>query len=190
MTIQTGTGQDETIPMKSPRIARFAEATAVDSPIEAPADAPRFAEQPYTPVESVQPQLQAGDVGFGYVNDRRSMHDVPHVEMPAEPPLSPGGPKSPLKSAMKTPGAKPRKIEIPKSPMFQEESILSPTWREEKLVEKRETRTSRMQKDDLVRCPRISICIPANHLHRHTRSACGWPSLFSASPTFPAVSLS
>lgn len=165
-SISIRTRNDSGDSQKSPRVARFVEATSVDSPIGAPVGGFRFNETPYTPVESCKPQLQAGDIGFGYINDRRSMAEVPHVEMPASEhdiqalPVSPG-PKSPLKSAMKSPRIeKPARLDLPmksptfqqplKSPLFQEEAILSPTWREEKLLEKRETRTSKRQQEDLV----------------------------------------
>lgn len=150
---------DNDSPIKTTRIARFAEATSVDSPIDGPVGY-RFNDRtPYTPVEHVKPQLQPGDVGYGTGNDRRSMAEIPHVEMPSydqsaqnDPPLSPPL-KSPLKSAMKAPGMKspPMRIDIPpKTPGFAEDTILSPTWREEKLLEKREARTTKRQADDLV----------------------------------------
>jgi len=167
--------RDDPGSLKSPRVARFAEATSVDSPIDGPVGGNRFHDRtPYTPVEYVKPQLQPGDVGFGFVNDRRSMADIPDVEMPREdspppqqqiqPPLVSPGLKSPLKSALKSPGLKPpMKIDIPlKSPIFQDDMILSPTWREEKLLEKREARTTRRQADDLV-CHEAVVCSTIIH---------------------------
>lgn len=65
------------------------------------------------------------------------------VEMPDEmdnhylPPLTP---KTPLKSAMKTPGAAPRAFEAMRSPTFKEEEVL----------EKHEEDTDKMQAKDLV----------------------------------------
>jgi len=48
-------------------------------------------------------------------------------------------PKSPLKSALRSPGV-PRKMDYP----------LSPTFREEEMLEKREARTDKQQQKDLV----------------------------------------
>ena len=192
--------RDDSVSLKSPRVARFAEATSVDSPIDGPVGGNRFNDRtPYTPVEYVKPQLQPGDVGFGFVNDRRSMAEIPDVEMPREdspppqqqPPLQSPGLKSPLKSAMKSPGLKPpMKLDIPlKSPMFQEDMILSPTWREEKLLEKREARTTRRQADDLVsRGMVLRWYLPLTRSSSESKSACAWPSSSSVSPTSPAAS--
>lgn len=125
--------------LKSPRTARFAEATAVNSPIE-PSQPSRnpFKE---TPTQHYMAQPQVSDVGFGYVNKHES------VEMPDtdyNPPLTAKSiPKSPLKSAMKTPGAPPRDLN----------AILSPTFREEDVLEKHEAYTEKEQAKDLVSSP-------------------------------------
>jgi hypothetical protein len=82
-------------------------------------------------------QPQVSDVGFGYVNKHES------VEMPDtdyNPPLTATMPKSPLKSAMKTPGAPSKNLE----------AILSPTFKEEQMLEKHETYTEKQQAKDLV----------------------------------------
>lgn len=81
-------------------------------------------------VRSQVAQPQPADVGFGYINDDSS---VQAVNMPMTP-------KSPLKSAMKIPGTPGRKFENP----------LSPTFREEEILEKRELSTEKEQKKDLV----------------------------------------
>jgi hypothetical protein len=74
--------------------------------------------------EVAQPQV--ADVGFGYIGSRES------VTVPMTP-------KSPLKSALRSPGV-PRKMDNP----------LSPTFREEEVLEKREGRTDKQQQRDLV----------------------------------------
>lgn len=123
--------------LKSPRMARFAEATTVNSPIE-PGMGPRspFAESLTT---HYMAQAQPADVGFGYINKHES------VEMPKTPrndyPSMPKSPlKSPLKSAMRTPGAPPRDVGKP---------ILTPAFHEEYL-DKREKHAERRQAKDLV----------------------------------------
>lgn len=83
-------------------------------------------------------QPQVSDVGFGYVNKHES------VEMPDtdyQPPLTARTiPKSPLKSAMKTPGAPPKDLN----------AILSPTFKEEQILEKTEKHTDKEQAKDIV----------------------------------------
>jgi hypothetical protein len=97
---------------------------------------PRFAEATsiHSPVESRRnpfseksaiAEAQPGDVGFGYINNRESVAMAP---------------KSPLKSAMKAPGTPGRKVENP----------LSPTFKEEQFLEKREAATDKEQARDLV----------------------------------------
>ncbi|KAG7100950.1 hypothetical protein HYQ44_019431 [Verticillium longisporum] len=91
--------------LKPPRTPRFAEATSVHSPVEAPLS-------PFAPHErSEMPQSQPGDIGFGYINNRESVN-VPMT------------PKTPLKSAMRVPGTPARKFENPMSPTFKEEELL------------------------------------------------------------------
>ncbi|KAI1382284.1 hypothetical protein F4677DRAFT_440084 [Hypoxylon crocopeplum] len=108
---------------KPPRTPRFAEATTVHSPVE-----PRS--MPFGRDERSQvAQSQPADVGFGYINDDSSR----------EPVNMPMTPKSPLKSAMKVPGTPARKFENP----------LSPTFREEDILEKREKATDKEQERDL-----------------------------------------
>lgn len=122
--------------LKSPRTARFAEATAVDSPVEAK-KLPFSQKNP--PSNHYMAQPQPSDVGFGYVNRHESveMPDTDNNDYPSVPktPL-----KSPLKSAMKTPGAPPRDLG----------NIMSPKFQEEEVLEKRELATERQQAKDLV----------------------------------------
>lgn len=106
---------------KPPRTPRFAEATSIHSPIE-----PR--ETPFSRNErNVVAQPQPGDVGFGYINENRESVAVPMT------------PASPLKSAMKVPGTPGRGL-----------NPLSPTFREEQVLEKTEASTEKEQVKDLV----------------------------------------
>src|SRR5690606_8955303 len=91
---------------KPPRTPRFAEATAVHSPID-PQKLP-FSER------SESAHDQPGDVGFGYIGDVSSRESV----------SVPKTPKSPLKSAMKVPGTPGRGLSNPLSPTFREEQVL------------------------------------------------------------------
>jgi hypothetical protein len=112
--------------LKPPRTPRFAEATSVHSPIDGPSP---FADPPA--MTSQAPQSQVADVGFGYIgNDGQQGQSV----------AVPMTPRSPLKSAMRVPGTPARKLENP----------MSPTFREEEMLEKRELTTDKQQKRDLV----------------------------------------
>lgn len=77
------------------------------------------------PEKQGEANSQPGDVGFGYIGNGHE---------------SSAGPKSPLKSAMKVPGTPARQLTNP----------LSPTFREEQLLEKRESGTDKEQAKDLV----------------------------------------
>ncbi|KAF2666036.1 hypothetical protein BT63DRAFT_47411 [Microthyrium microscopicum] len=124
-------------PLKSPRTARFAEATAVYSPIDAP-------KNPFKdpPTNHYAPQPQVSDLGFGFVNQRASAMTV-EMEETDERYLAPMSAKPridlPLKSALKSPGAAPRNMD----------TILSPTFREEQVLEKSEQQTEVEQKKDI-----------------------------------------
>lgn len=109
--------------LKPPRTPRFAEATSVHSPVDGP-------RSPFVPMDdkSEVPQSQPGDIGFGYINNRESS-------------AVPMSPKTPLKSAMKVPGTPARRFDNP----------LSPTFREEDILEKKESKTAKDQVRDLVR---------------------------------------
>lgn len=160
VTVQTRKGSDDSVSdtLKSPRLARFAEATSVNSPIE-PSETSRNFDSPIH--ASYRPQPQPGDVGFGYINDRRSVQEMPHVEMPASP-------KSPLKSAMRLPGTGPRNLDnAMKSPTFAPSLMMSPTWREEKLLERKTTLNDREQQRDLVSClaPKPNRCFARRGLN-------------------------
>lgn len=110
--------------LKAPRTPRFAEATSVHSPVDGKSP---FADPEPTQTSYI-PQAQPADVGFGYLNGNRESVAVPMT------------PKTPLKSAMKVPG----------TPMRQFTNPLSPTFREEEMLEKREASTDKEQIKDLV----------------------------------------
>lgn len=114
--------------MRSPRTARFAEATTVISPIN-PADG---AQSPFAdPTESATNggvQHHVSDVGFGYVADNDPSR---FANMPMTP-------ASPLRSALKTPGT------------ARTMNPFSPTFREEVKLEKEEMQTAKENKRDLV----------------------------------------
>lgn len=107
--------------LKPPRTPRFAEATAVHSPIDG--------RNPFSERSEVA-QAQPADVGFGYIGSGPARESV-NVPMT---------PASPLKSAMRVPGTPARKIV---------ENPLSPTFREEEILEKRERATDVEQAKDL-----------------------------------------
>jgi hypothetical protein len=126
--------------IKTPRTARFAEATAVHSPIDPTQTTNPFADPP---TNHYRPQPQVSDIGFGYLG--KGSHDSVEMEEPDSrylpPPTPRGGPlKSPLKSALKSPGAAPRNLE----------AVLSPTFREEQVLEKQEQATEVEQAKDIV----------------------------------------
>ena len=122
--------------LKVPRTPRFAEATTVYSPIEPNEDSRSpFADPPETKTQSYMAQSQPSDIGFGYISQNDPSRHSQGV--PVEIPLTPA---SPLKSAMKIPGTPGRKIDNP----------LSPTFREEQILEKHENMTEKEQAKDLV----------------------------------------
>lgn len=120
--------------LKSPRTARFAEATTVDSPIDGGASKSPFADPP----AKVNNQPSVSDLGFGYVADNDASRHVTAPE-PAHVPGAPATPASPLKSAMKAPGTPARNA-----------NPLSPTFREEQILEKHEHKTEEENAKDLV----------------------------------------
>lgn len=130
VTLEKRNSKDSLAPEnKTPRIARFAEATSVYSPIDPPRSPLEY------PTNHYRPQPQVSDVGFGYVQSVE-MEETDRKYLP------PPTPKTPLKSALKSPGAPPRTTET---------MILSPTFREEQELEKREEMTEKEQQKDLVR---------------------------------------
>lgn len=84
------------------------------------------------------------DVGFGYVADNRASQHVTMPQTPQGVALRSNPPASPLKSAMKTPGAQSRFA-----------NPLSPTFKEEKILEYHEKDAENENAKDIVRA--ISI---------------------------------
>lgn len=105
--------------LKVPRTPRFAEATSVHSPVDTNKSPFADPEKPQTG------DSQPGMVGFGYISNGRDCAAT--------------GPKSPLKSAMKVPGTPARQFSNP----------LSPTFREEEFLEKREAQNDKEQAKDI-----------------------------------------
>lgn len=112
------------------------DSSSSTSSLGKPPRTPRFAEATsiHSPIEpagsgdrNMVAQSQPGDIGFGYIN--------PNPESVAIP----MSPRSPLKSAMKVPGTPGRAL-----------NPLSPTFREEQVLEKRELSTDEEQKKDFV----------------------------------------
>ena len=119
-----------TLSLKPTRTARFAEATSVDSPVAGPNESRSpFADPPR--MEETRPK--PSDVGFGYISNET-------VEQQATMRSDPNGQAgAPLKSALKTPGTPGRLL-----------NPLSPTFREEQILEKEEGKTEVSQAKDLV----------------------------------------
>lgn len=123
--------------VKTPRAARFAEATSVNSPVDPTTRSP-FADPPIRTTH-LMPQPQPSDVGFGYVADNQPSRHSSYAGV--EVPLTPN---SPLRSALKPPGT-PARFANP----------LSPTFKEEQELEKQEAKTEKQNAADLVsRFPR------------------------------------
>lgn len=125
--------------IRTPRTARFAEATSVNSPVAGPSESGRspFADPPTAMTDA---RGQPSDVGFGYMadNDAQNHASFP-VAQEATYRSNPDGPASPLKSALKAPGTPARTL-----------NPLSPTFREEQVLEKHEASTEKQNAKDLV----------------------------------------
>ena len=116
--------------LKTARTARFAEATSVHSPVTGPKEyRSPFADPPKMEQQGPKPS----DVGFGYISNDT-------IEQQATMKSDPNGQAgAPLKSALKTPGTPGRLL-----------NPLSPTFREEQVLEKEESKTEVQQAKDLV----------------------------------------
>jgi len=111
-------------------------------------------------------QSQPSDIGFGYISQNdASRHDQ---GIPVEIPQTPG---SPLKSAMRIPGTPARKFDNP----------LSPTFREEQILEKHESMTEKEQAKDLKVKTRVRM---AKFLLRGVSFSCSLIVLAMISMTF------
>ena len=111
----------------SPRAARFAEATSVQSPVEANGTSKSPFADPSTQQKATPPDVS--DFGFGYVNTSDPTQYAPHHQAPA----------SPLKSPFKVPGTPGRTLDP-----------LSPTFKEEFYVEKHEQKADKENAKDVV----------------------------------------
>ncbi|KAK4560941.1 hypothetical protein LTR86_004896 [Recurvomyces mirabilis] len=150
--------------LRSPRIARFAEATAVNSPIE-PKKTP-FSE---STSKYFMAQPQVSDVGFGYVNRHESVEMPDTDENPY--PSMPKTPRSPLKSALKTPGHAPKDFG----------ALRSATFREEEILDKHETHNDKRQAQDLKVKTRVRM---AKMMLRGVNFSCSLIVLAMLSTTF------
>jgi hypothetical protein len=160
-----------TLSLKPPRTARFAEATSVDSPVKGPNEfRSPFADPPKMEEAASKPS----DVGFGYISNEPVEQ---HVTIKSDVNGLAG---APLKSALKTPGTPGRLL-----------NPLSPTFREEQILEKQEEKTDIDQAKDLVWSISLS---EATHLliffDRKSRPESAWPRWFYVESTSPAHSSS
>ncbi len=102
-------------------------------------------------------EARPSDVGFGYIasNDasRHATYPGPAAEENSSNHLAPPTPGTPLRSAMKSPGTPGRRFENP----------LSPTFREEQILEKHEEKAEKENAKDLVGsqyfCPLRWTCL-------------------------------
>lgn len=143
---RTSSSSSSGLSLKTPRTARFAEATSVNSPIDPSINGRSPFADPPVHTTHLMPQPQPSDVGFGYVADNQPSKHSSFVGV--EVPLTPA---SPLKSALKPPGT-PGRL-----------NPLSPTFREEQILEKHEEKAEKENARDLVRNllfvgPITSIC--------------------------------
>ena len=111
-----------------PRRARFAEATTVNSP--AVGDEEREHRLPWSRKKKDDKKPKVSDVGFGYLSDNNPVEQHATLRPDTD---------APLKSALKTPGTAGRLL-----------NPLSPTFREEQMLEKEEDKTEVQQAKDLV----------------------------------------
>ncbi|PNS20487.1 Transcription initiation factor TFIID subunit 2 [Sphaceloma murrayae] len=132
-----------TLSLKTPRTARFAEATAVNSPLET-RGTKHFSFSRST-TNHLKPQPQPADVSFGASIDRNLVEmDNTDYRLPrGAAPLSPAPFSPALKSALRTPGTS--------------KAIFSPTFKEENDLEKAEVSTDKEQAKDLKVKTRVRI---------------------------------
>ena len=128
--VRTDSDSSKNSGLATPRKTRFAEATTVDSPAKGTGE---FRSPFANPPKMANNDHKPSDVGFGYIADNQP------VEQHANIPTTYGRDGQPLKSALKTPGTAARLI----NPM-------SPTFREEEMLEREEEKTEKQQAKDLV----------------------------------------
>lgn len=123
-----------TTPSVNPvRRARFAEATSVLSPAAGPGEHRSPFADPTMDHAGNSDGPKPSDVGFGYISDNQPVEQHAILRDPN------GAAGAPLKSALKTPGTASRLL-----------NPLSPTFREEQILEKEEEKTDVQQAKDLV----------------------------------------
>ncbi|KAI9819050.1 MAG: hypothetical protein M1832_004092 [Thelocarpon impressellum] len=160
---RTSSNSSSSLSLKPPRTPRFAEATAVHSPIEPSREGRSpFADPPGAMASKPQPS----DVGFGYIGENGSSRLATYPATPGD-----DGPKSPLKSALRTPGT-------PRRPM---ENPLSPTFKEEQMLEKVEEDTDKENARDLKVKIRVRL---AKIVLRWTNFSCSLIVLAMLTSTF------
>lgn len=145
------------------RRARFAEATSVFSPASGPGEAQSPFADPPSNMEGGASSHQGpkpSDVGFGYISDNQPVEQNIYVRSDPN-----GAAGQPLKSALKTPGTASRML-----------NPLSPTFREEQMLEKEEMKTEVQQAKDLVSGIKVSNPLRVLTLaSRKSRPVYGWP---------------
>ncbi|OJD11232.1 hypothetical protein AJ78_07959 [Emergomyces pasteurianus Ep9510] len=124
--------------LKPPRTTRFAEVTTFHSPVDPPGQSP-FADPPT--MSQTNEQTQVSDLGFGYMADNQPGQS--EQSQTAAGRLNP--PNSPLKSALKSPGAPGRSV------------LLSPTFREEQILEHHEKDTEKANAKDIKIKTRVRV---------------------------------
>jgi hypothetical protein len=145
--------------LKSPRTARFAEATSIHSPIEQAQRSP-FADPPKS-----KAQGDVGDIGFGYVGAN-------HQHTDDQVPMSPFRPD----------------LKVPQT--AKSLNPLSPTFREEYLLEKQEKKADVDNARDIVRNPSTAGLIFILTITRESKFASVSPRSSCVLSTSAAVSLS
>lgn len=169
---RTSTNSTSGLSIVTPRTARFAEATSVNSPI-GPTTVTKnpFADPPPQPAtRHLMAQPQPSDVGFGYLSDNNGSKRESYAGV--EVPLTPA---SPLKSALKVPGT-PGRL-----------NPLSPTFREEQILEKHEESTEKANAKDLKIKTRVRM---AKMALRGTNFSCSLIVLSMLSTTFSIFNVS
>ncbi|KAL8928673.1 MAG: hypothetical protein Q9172_000811 [Xanthocarpia lactea] len=143
---RTSSSSSSGLSLKTPRTTRFAEATSVNSPIDPTTTAKSPFADPQIRTTHLMPQPQPSDVGFGYVADNQPSKHSSFVGV--EVPLTPA---SPLKSALKVPGTPGRQL-----------NPLSPTFREEQILEQHEEKAEKENAKDLrtkIRVRMAKMCL-------------------------------
>ncbi len=125
-SMRTNSTTSSTASVGPHRKTRFAEATSVFSPASGPGEH----DSPFEGRKMDNP----ADVGFGYIANSQPVEQHAIIRGDLHGPAGPG-----LKSALKTPGTSSRLL-----------NPLSPTFREEQMLDKEEAKTEVQQAKDLV----------------------------------------